>query len=64
MIKEDKLYLVKIETKSNNLKQFGEELLHAIQGVAVAVDSLHSSVVNFRNSVTHKTYDFQGKAIE
>ncbi len=45
LLKEEKLALSKIETKSNNLKFLADDLLTSLHGLAVSIDELHQIII-------------------
>eukprot|EP00347_Sterkiella_histriomuscorum_P009178 403342220 len=61
LIKEDKLMFQKIETKSNNLKLLGEDLISQFHQTTSAFDQLHQAIIQIKTTFIVKELDHQGK---
>ncbi len=64
LIKEDKLQFSKIETKSNNIKVLGEDLVLSLNNFTGLIDNLHYNLVTLKSLITWKEVDHEGKALK
>lgn len=54
MMKEDKLVLSKIETKSNNLKVLGEDVVNYMHNLTAVLDNLHQNLTLMKRVFLYK----------
>ncbi|CDW88949.1 UNKNOWN [Stylonychia lemnae] len=64
LIKDDKIMFNKFETKSNNLKILGEELLNQLHLLTGQVDQTHNSINMLKSLALIKNSDHKGKTLQ
>lgn len=61
LIREDKLLFSQIETKSNNLKLLGEELVNHMHLMTGQIDHFHQKLITIKTVFLTKLIDHKGK---
>lgn len=64
MMKDNSLNFAKIETKSNNLKILGEDVIGSLHNMNASLEQLLQNLLSFKNSIIQKTVDHNSKVID